>query len=165
MNVEGNFDLGENIDEESATVDTAPLLSRAYVAEGIENIEAERRGEELLALLSSENISSEIAINERFGAGTWEKIRAFGQHSLHKLETSGEKTLNWAKEHGVPLPRSKIGNALLAGAFGVAGLAPGAGLLWGVSYIFAKRAQEAGIKEKSFGDMLAAHSGRTALTA
>ncbi|MDO8521127.1 MAG: hypothetical protein Q7S52_03355 [bacterium] len=169
MNSEGASVFKEGTEEEISVLEATIFPPGVTFAENVEGVESatetERRGEELLVLLSSENISSELEVNERFGVGTWAKIKEFGQNSLHKLEISGEKTLNWAEEHGVSLPQSKLGNALAAGAFGAAGLAPFASPLWGIGYVFAKRAQKAGMKQKSLGDMLAAHSSQTALTA
>lgn len=125
-------------------------------------LESQEKAEALLAQLSTENIKASVEVSGRFGSGMLAKLKDIGANSLRKLETSGENALKWAEEKGVPLPKSKLGNYLAASGLGVAGLAPGAGLLWGVAYIFAKRAREAGRENDPSSDTLSADSPRLA---
>lgn len=165
------FSSGENKDMvENRTSDlgqeSGQLLSDSNFLEGgVPAREAQERGEELLAKLTSENEKSEIEITERFGTKTWVKIKDVAATTLQKLEASGENLLDWGEKHGIPMPNSKLGNALAAGGLSIAGLAPGAGLLLGVAYIFLKRAKAAGTPEEAtsrFTNILNAQSERLA---
>ncbi len=116
--------------------------------------EAEARGEALLAQLATEKIQTDFEVRERFGSETLSKVKGIATRTLTKLESAGESALQWAENKGVPLPKSKLGNALAAGGLGAVGFLPGAGLLWGMSYVFAKRAANAGKTDRTFNDAL-----------